>query len=80
MKVGRVSSKNQVTLPVDLMHAARIRAGDQVRFDIDEHGQICVSAVRRAPDLSAFIGVWKGRTPYGDGRELTDDLRGPVQP
>lgn len=80
MKIGRVSSKHQVTLPVELMRAARIRPGDQVRFDIDEQGQISLAPGRHAPDLGAFIGAWKGRLPYGAGQELADDLRGPVEP
>ena len=79
VSIGRVSSKNQVTLPVGLMRAARIRPGDRARFDLDERGQISVTPVRPAPDMYAFVGVWKGRTPYSGGRELADDLRGPVE-
>ena len=80
MRTGRVSPKNQVTLPVDLMRAARIRAGDRVRFDIDERGHISVGAVRRPPDMERFIGAWKDRSPYPSGQQLVDELRGPVEP
>ena len=80
VKIGRVNSKNQVTLPADLLRAARIRPGDHVRFDIDDRGRISVAPARATPDILAFIGVWKGRTPYTAGGELADDLREPLEP
>ena len=75
---GRVSSKNQVTLPVALMRSARIKAGAQVQFSMGAQGRITVAPVRRVPALEPFIGIWRDQVPYRTGDALVEDLRGPA--
>jgi bifunctional DNA-binding transcriptional regulator/antitoxin component of YhaV-PrlF toxin-antitoxin module len=56
-----MSSKNQVTIPVEALSQARLRPGDELRVTADRHGRLILTAVRdalddligSAPDLSA---------------------------
>lgn len=77
--IGKVSSKNQITLPVALMRLARVQAGDRVRFTVDGQGRITLAAIRPVPDVRKFIGVWRNKTPYASGEDLVADLRGPIE-
>lgn len=77
---GRVSAKNQVTLPAALMRAARIKAGATVEFSVDPHGRITVAPIRQIPALEHFIGIWRDQVPYRTGEDLVEDLRGPLDP
>ena len=64
----RISSKNQVTLPVAVLQAAGLGAGDDVT--IEERGREIV--VRRADrDPRSAIGIFAGMYPPG----YLDDLR-----
>jgi bifunctional DNA-binding transcriptional regulator/antitoxin component of YhaV-PrlF toxin-antitoxin module len=54
----RISSKNQVTLPVDSLAAAGLAAGDVVRIEAEGPGTI---VVRRAPsDPREAFGIFDG--------------------
>lgn len=54
----RISSKHQVTLPVDSLAAAGLGAGDHVTIEAESDGTI---VVRRAPrDIEAGLGVFEG--------------------
>jgi bifunctional DNA-binding transcriptional regulator/antitoxin component of YhaV-PrlF toxin-antitoxin module len=53
----RISSKNQVTLPVAALSEAGLRAGDQVTIEADAGAIV----IRRAPgDVDAAIGIFSG--------------------
>lgn len=78
--VGRISSKHQITIPVDLMRKVYLRAGDQVEFTLDAQGRIVMKPVRSVPDYGKFIGLWRDNSPYRSTEELIEDLRGPVLP
>lgn len=65
----RISSKNQVTLPVESLEAAGLRAGDEVVIEAEGEGRILVQRAR--PDLEAALGVFDGL--YGSG--YLDELR-----
>lgn len=54
----RVSSKNQVTLPVESMAAAGLAAGDEVTIEADGAGTIVVRRANR--DIDAALGVFDG--------------------
>jgi len=65
----RISSKNQVTLPVESLEAAGLQAGDEVVIEAEGESRIVVH--RAGSDLEAALGVFDGL--YGPG--YLDDLR-----
>jgi bifunctional DNA-binding transcriptional regulator/antitoxin component of YhaV-PrlF toxin-antitoxin module len=66
----RISSKNQVTLPVEALRVAALKAGDEVAIVSEGPDRIVVRRADREP-LGA-LGVFDGL--YGPG--YLDDLRG----
>jgi len=66
---SRISSKNQVTLPVDALRRAGLRPGDALRIEARGPGQL---ELVRVPDaLHTFAGTLRGLYPAG----YLDDLR-----
>lgn len=65
----RISSKNQVTLPVESLEAAGLRAGDEVVVAAEGEDRIVVH--RALPDLETALGIFDGL--YGPG--YLDELR-----
>ena len=59
----RISSKNQVTLPVDSMAAAGLAAGDEVTIEADGPNAVVVRRVNR--DIDAALGVFDGLYELG---------------
>jgi AbrB family looped-hinge helix DNA binding protein len=69
----KISSKNQVTLPVAALTKAGLKAGDQVNFETGGDGAI---VIRRAPgDVDAAIGIFSGLYEPGYLAELRKDWR-----
>jgi bifunctional DNA-binding transcriptional regulator/antitoxin component of YhaV-PrlF toxin-antitoxin module len=66
----RISSKNQVTLPVEALSAAGLKAGDRVRIEADGAGSI---VVRRALEPRDAIGIFDGLYEPGYLEELRKD-------
>jgi bifunctional DNA-binding transcriptional regulator/antitoxin component of YhaV-PrlF toxin-antitoxin module len=54
----RISSKHQVTLPVESLRATGLKPGDQVRIEPDGADRIVV--YRAKSDLEHAIGVFDG--------------------
>jgi len=54
----RISSKHQVTLPVESLAAAGLRPGDEVAIEAEGEDRIVVH--RAAPDLAHALGVFDG--------------------
>lgn len=54
----RISSKHQVTLPVESLRAAGLKPGDQVTIEPEGPDRIVV--YRAKPDLDRAIGVFDG--------------------
>lgn len=54
----RISTKNQVTLPVESLEAAALRPGDEVVIEAEGTDRIVIH--RAAADLSAALGVFDG--------------------
>jgi bifunctional DNA-binding transcriptional regulator/antitoxin component of YhaV-PrlF toxin-antitoxin module len=67
--VPRISSKHQVTLPVESLAVAGLRAGDEVTIEAEGPGRIVVRAAPR--DVAAGIGVFDGLYEPG----YLDELR-----
>jgi bifunctional DNA-binding transcriptional regulator/antitoxin component of YhaV-PrlF toxin-antitoxin module len=57
-EMPRISSKNQVTLPVEALAAAGLGAGDDVTIEADGPDRIVVRRANR--DVETAIGVFDG--------------------
>lgn len=69
----RVSPKNQVTLPAEVLAQAGLRAGDRLRVAAGDAGQVVLS---RADDpIDTFAGALKGLYPLGYLDKLRDEWR-----
>jgi bifunctional DNA-binding transcriptional regulator/antitoxin component of YhaV-PrlF toxin-antitoxin module len=56
--VPRISSKHQVTLPIESLRAAGLKPGDEVRIEPEGPDRIVVHRVE--PDLERALGVFDG--------------------
>ena len=65
----RISSKNQVTLPLDALAAAGLSSGDRLRVAADGPGKLVLT--READPLASYAGRLTG--VYGPG--YLDELR-----
>lgn len=54
----RISSKHQVTLPVETLTTAGLKAGDEVSIEADGPDTIVVKRARR--DVDAALGIFNG--------------------
>jgi bifunctional DNA-binding transcriptional regulator/antitoxin component of YhaV-PrlF toxin-antitoxin module len=71
--VARISSKHQVTLPVESLEAAGLRAGDEVVIEAEGADRIVVH--RAAPDLASALGVFDGLYEPGYLEKLRSEER-----
>jgi bifunctional DNA-binding transcriptional regulator/antitoxin component of YhaV-PrlF toxin-antitoxin module len=67
--VPRISSKHQITLPVESLAVAGLTAGEEVTIEAEGPGKIVVRAVPR--DLADGLGIFDGLYEPG----YLDDLR-----
>jgi bifunctional DNA-binding transcriptional regulator/antitoxin component of YhaV-PrlF toxin-antitoxin module len=65
----RISSKHQVTLPVESLEAAGLQPGDDVVIEAEGADRIVVH--RAAPDVASALGVFDGLY----GRDYLEKLR-----
>ncbi|MBA2521694.1 MAG: AbrB/MazE/SpoVT family DNA-binding domain-containing protein [Solirubrobacterales bacterium] len=69
--MAKVSSKNQVTLPVEAMRAAGLRAGDQVTVRPIGDGEVVVAA--RGSRVRRHAGIASGISRPGELDRLRDE-------
>jgi bifunctional DNA-binding transcriptional regulator/antitoxin component of YhaV-PrlF toxin-antitoxin module len=67
----RVSSKNQVTLPVEAMRAAGLRPGDEVTVRPSGEGQVIVAT--RGSRVRRHAGIARGIYRGGELDRLRDE-------
>jgi len=67
----RVSSKHQVTIPVDAMRAAGLHAGDEVVVRAAEDGEIVLA--RRGSRIRRHAGIAIGIYKPGEVDQLRDE-------
>ena len=67
----RISSKNQVTLPVEVLRAAGMKAGDSVAIDAKGDGEIVI--VQRGSRIRRHSGIVDGLYPPGYLDRLRDE-------
>lgn len=67
----RVSSKNQITLPIDVLVTAGVRPGDSLMVEAKATGEI---VLRRETDpLDRYVGSMTGMFPPNYLRDLRDE-------
>ena len=57
---SRISSKNQLTVPVEILRKAGLSEGDNVRFMYLEDGSISVLKAANSNDIMRFAGALTG--------------------
>lgn len=70
MKTTRVSSKHQITIPVDILREAGLQVGERVRATCDGAGRVVLE--RQRDVLSEFAGALTGVYRHDE----LDTLRG----
>ena len=70
----RISTKHQVTLPVESLEAAGLRPGDEVVIEAEGVDRIVVH--RATPDLASALGVFDGLYEPGHLERLRSEERG----
>ncbi|MFJ6216407.1 AbrB/MazE/SpoVT family DNA-binding domain-containing protein [Streptomyces sp. NPDC092296] len=60
----KISSKNQVTLPVSALRGAHLEPGDRLRVEADGEGRLLL--VREADPLDRVIGAFPGLSAASD--------------
>ncbi|MGH3025788.1 MAG: AbrB/MazE/SpoVT family DNA-binding domain-containing protein, partial [Gaiellaceae bacterium] len=70
-RTTRVSSKNQVTLPVAVLAKARVQPGDNVRVEADGDGRIVI--VRESDPIEDAIGSMPGLSAATNLEALRDE-------
>jgi AbrB family looped-hinge helix DNA binding protein len=72
-----VTSKGQITIPIEIRRSLGLHQGDQVVFEIEEGTVDPVARVRRAPDFIAMAGAVppRKRLPrsWSDERKIAID-------
>jgi bifunctional DNA-binding transcriptional regulator/antitoxin component of YhaV-PrlF toxin-antitoxin module len=71
--MARISSKNQVTLPVESLKRAGLSIGDEVAIEADGADRIVVRRVSR--DAERVLGVFDGLYEPGYLERLRSDER-----
>lgn len=67
----RLSSKNQVTIPVAVLRQARLRTGDELKIEAEDDGRIVISRERDA--LDEFIGDIPGLADATNLQQLRNE-------
>jgi bifunctional DNA-binding transcriptional regulator/antitoxin component of YhaV-PrlF toxin-antitoxin module len=67
---SRISSKNQLTLPVDILRKAGLSGGDNVRFMYLEDGSISIVKAANSNEIMQFAGALTG---LYDGFDLNEE-------
>ncbi|MDZ7577495.1 MAG: hypothetical protein U0904_04890 [Candidatus Nanopelagicales bacterium] len=71
IRTTRVSSKNQITLPVAALAAAHVATGDELVVEAQAEGRILL--VRAADPLEPFLGKFPGLSAATGLEELRDE-------
>ena len=71
---SRVSSKNQVTIPVDILRKAGLKEGDEVSFAVNENGKLEVT--REVGKWDDFFGFFSDNGIFIDYKKEHAELWG----
>lgn len=73
--IGTLTSKGQITVPVEVRRWLGLKQGDQVEF-VEEAGRIFLKPKRKVVDYSKFIGAVPEMKAIGSSEEWLRELRG----
>jgi antitoxin PrlF len=68
---GTITSKGQVTIPVEIRRRAGLSPSDKVEFDMNDEGKITLRRVRSILELAGSIPELPGR----DSGDFVDIIR-----
>jgi bifunctional DNA-binding transcriptional regulator/antitoxin component of YhaV-PrlF toxin-antitoxin module len=71
----RLSAKNQATIPVEVLRAAGVRSGDELKVRVLGPGKIALELERMSID--DFAGALTGAFPPGFLKELREEWESP---
>jgi bifunctional DNA-binding transcriptional regulator/antitoxin component of YhaV-PrlF toxin-antitoxin module len=57
---SKISAKNQVTVPVDILRKSGIKQGDLVDFNISQDGAIEITLLKKESEGEKFIRLLQG--------------------
>lgn len=57
---SKISAKNQVTVPVDILRKSGIKQGDLVDFNISQEGAIEITLLKKESEGEKFIRLLQG--------------------
>jgi len=73
---SKISSKGQITLPIEVRHRLGVKEGESVKFVADQNGRTVVLPVREERDIFAqFVGVAPLPPEYEDSVAWVRDMR-----
>jgi AbrB family looped-hinge helix DNA binding protein len=75
-----VSSKGQITVPIQVREALGLIAGTKLEIELVEGGNFVARKIGKDSFFTQFQGMAaKKKVPYANGLEAMEVLRGPVE-
>lgn len=56
---ARVTSKGQLTIPVEVRRTLGVKSGDSLIFEVGDDGEVRVSVARKPVSFADYEGVWR---------------------
>lgn len=73
-RTAKLTSKGQVTIPVEVREALGLNAGDTLTFEVDERGEATLKPARASSPFARFAGVLSEDEGVG-AAEIVAELR-----
>jgi antitoxin PrlF len=73
-KQAKVTSKGQVTIPIEVRNALGLHEGDTVRFEVDDSGRAVLEPVRKKGAFAKYAGALREGTSL-TAKEIVKELR-----
>lgn len=76
VRIGRITSKFQITIPSEIREAVGAHVGDQVLFHVNEHGEIVMRPLRKSSVDELYGALHRENIPYvplDEARSATHD-------
>lgn len=72
-----ISSKGQITVPIEIRKALALRPGVKLQVRLGKKAEFIVSKAARESVFAQFRGMARQRSPWKSGDDARDALRGP---
>jgi antitoxin PrlF len=70
VKRAKLSTKGQITIPLEVRKRLKLREGDILQFEINQAGEVTLRPERPKDPLSRWAGAWR----EGEGLSLNEIL------